>query len=154
MPVSDDPGMKSFVVSIATVCARLVGDGLERSVVADAPSSGIVPTVDLPAPEFFGQDAGRGGQAARVEFDDVELDDEMSTWYRLAYVQGGTRLTSLRALCSQHRRGRLRHAAQRNRRLARRQPGRRGQHRLHGIDLACHEAHMCAPATTSGRLPG
>ncbi len=35
---------------------------------------------------------GRGGQAARIELDDDELYDGMSTWYRLAYVDNGTRL--------------------------------------------------------------
>ena len=33
-----------------------------------------------------------GGQAARIELDDDELADGMSTWYRLAYVSRGTRL--------------------------------------------------------------
>ena len=84
--------MKSIVASIAAICTLMVGDGLQQIAVADSSGTAIVPTVDLPAPEFFGENAGRGGQAARIEFDDVELDRAMSTWYRLAYLQGGTRL--------------------------------------------------------------
>lgn len=90
--ISDDPAMKSIVVSVATICTLLVGDGLQGSASAEPVSVGIVPSVDVPAPPFTGRDAGRGGQAARIEFDVDELYDEMSAWYRLAYVQGGTRL--------------------------------------------------------------
>lgn len=88
---SDDPEMKSIITSVATICTLLVSDGLQGTVSADSVSVGIVPAVDVPAPAFTGQNAGRGGQAARIELDG-ELYDELSAWYRLAYVQGGTRL--------------------------------------------------------------
>src|SRR3954449_11953410 len=56
-----------------------VGDGAA----VDVPSAGVWNTED---------GVGRGGQAARIELEDDELYDGMSTWYRLAYVEGGTRL--------------------------------------------------------------
>jgi len=54
----------------------------------------IRPAVDVPSPGFWDSEAavGRGGQAARIELDDNELYDGMSTWYRLSYVDGGSRL--------------------------------------------------------------
>jgi hypothetical protein len=83
--------MKSIIASVATICTLLVSDGLQGAVSADSVRVGIVPAVDVPAPAFTGQNAGRGGQAARIELEG-ELYDELSAWYRLAYVQGGTRL--------------------------------------------------------------
>ncbi len=92
MSVSDDPGMKSIIASVATICALLATDGLQGAGAADAAGVGIVPVLDVPAPVFTGQNAGRGGQATRIELDEVQLYDDMSAWYRLAYVPGGTRL--------------------------------------------------------------
>src|SRR3954454_20820149 len=92
MSVSDDPDMKSIIVSVATICTLLVGDGLEGSVSAHPVGVGIAPSVDVPAPDFAGINAGRGGQAARIVFDDATLSHAMSAWYRLAFVDGGTRL--------------------------------------------------------------
>ena len=84
-------------VSIATLFTLLVSDGLAGNVPAEAASPAgtrIRPVVDVPSPGFWDSEAGvrRGGQAARIELDDDELYDGMSTWYRLAYLDGGTRL--------------------------------------------------------------
>jgi len=84
--------MRSIIASVATICVLLVGDGLQGTVTVDAAGVGIGPAVDVPAPVFTGPNAGRGGQAARIEFADGKQDDGISAWYRLAYVQGGTRL--------------------------------------------------------------
>jgi hypothetical protein len=89
--------MASRVVSIATLFALLAGDGLARTVPAEAASpagSRIRPVVDVASPGFWDNEDAvvRGGQAARIELDDDELVDGMSTWYRLAYLNGGSRL--------------------------------------------------------------
>ena len=89
--------MASRFTSIATLFTLLVGDGLAGNVPAEATSTAgthVRPVVDVPSPGFWeNEDAvARGGQAARIELDDDELHDGMSTWYRLAYVDGGTRL--------------------------------------------------------------
>ena len=89
--------MASRFVSVATLFTLLAGDGLAGHVpTASAITAGahIRPVVDVPSPGFWdSEDAvGRGGQAARIELDDAELYDGMSTWYRLAYIDGGTRL--------------------------------------------------------------
>src|SRR4029078_3520792 len=84
--------MKSIIATVATICTLLVGDGLQGSASAASAHVGIVPTVDVPAPVFTGQNAGRGGQAARIELDATNPYDEQSAWYRLAYIDGGTRL--------------------------------------------------------------
>ncbi len=78
--------------SIATLLTLLAGDGL-----ASGPSVGlavpaeasIVPAIDVPSPQPWGAEgvSHRGGRAARIE-----LGDGSSTWYRLAYIDGGTRL--------------------------------------------------------------
>jgi hypothetical protein len=80
-------------VSFATLCTLLAGDGLAGNLsagAADNPATAItVPTVDVPSPQPFDADgvSHRGGRAARIE-----LDDESSIWYRLAYIDGGSRL--------------------------------------------------------------
>jgi hypothetical protein len=89
--------MASRFVSVATLFTLLVGDGLAGNVPAEAASRAgthIRPVVDVPSPGFWDSESGvgRGGQAARIELDDAELYDGMSTWYRLAYLDGGTRL--------------------------------------------------------------
>jgi hypothetical protein len=84
--------MKSMLVSVATICTLLVGDGLQGAVPAEASGSRVVPVVDVPAPAFRGPNANRGGQAARIEYADGRYYAETSAWYRLAYVDGGTRL--------------------------------------------------------------
>ena len=89
--------MASRMVSVATLFALLAGDGLAGHVPTVAATTGgtlIRPAVDVPSPGFWDSEAavGRGGQAARIELDDNELYDGMSTWYRLSYVDGGSRL--------------------------------------------------------------
>jgi hypothetical protein len=90
--------MTPTFVSFATLLTLLVGDGLAGDVStasAAPPGIGVVPTIDVPAPQFWDTPQGgvrTGGQAARIEFDDADLNDGMSAWYRLAYVNGGTRL--------------------------------------------------------------
>jgi hypothetical protein len=89
--------MRSTFVSLATLFALLVGDGLAGNVPtasADPQKSDIVATVDVPAPQFWGTTdrVHSGGQAARIEFDDAERNATMSAWYRLTYLDGGTRL--------------------------------------------------------------
>ena len=88
--------MASRFVSVATVFTLLGVGGLAGSVRAEADSAGgdqIRPVVDVPSPGFWdAEDAvARGAQAARIEFDH-EVYDGMSVWYRLAYIDGGTRL--------------------------------------------------------------
>ena len=87
----------SPIASIALTLALLAGDGLasDESVASAGPLAvGVVPSVDVPAPLDWGLGDGvrRGGQATRIEFDDPDLDAELSAWYRLAYLDGGTRL--------------------------------------------------------------
>jgi hypothetical protein len=89
--------MASRFVSVAILFTLLVGDGLAGNVPAEAASTAgthVRPVVDVPSPGFWDSESGvgRGGQAARIELDDAELYDGMSTWYRLAYLDGGTRL--------------------------------------------------------------
>ena len=89
--------MASRFVYVATVFTLLVGDGLAGNIPAEAASTAgtrIRPVVDVPSPGFWdSEDAvGRGGQATRVELDDAELYEGMSTWYWLAYINTGTRL--------------------------------------------------------------
>ena len=89
--------MASRFVSVATLFTLLVSHGLAGNVPAEAASTAgthIRPVVDVPSPGFWdSEDAvGRGGQAVRVELDDAELYDGMSTWHWLAFLNGGTRL--------------------------------------------------------------
>ena len=55
----------------------------------DPSAAGAVPVIDVPSPQPWGADgvSHRGGRAARIE-----LDEGSSIWYRLAYIDGGTRL--------------------------------------------------------------
>lgn len=83
--------------SFAIILALLAGDALtsDVAIAAAAPAAaGIVPAVDVPVPAVLSavEEVRRGGQAARIEFNDEKLDDLLSAWYRLAYVDGGTRL--------------------------------------------------------------
>jgi hypothetical protein len=85
------------IASIAITIALLTGDGLgiaDSVPAAGSEAGGIVPTVDVPAPLDSGAGDGirRGGQATRIEFDDPDLNAEISAWYRLAYLDGGSRL--------------------------------------------------------------
>ena len=89
--------MASRFVSVATLYTLLAGVGVAGHVPAEAATTAgthIRPAVDVPSPGFWDSEAGfgRGGQAARIELDDDELYEGMSTWYRLAYLDGGTRL--------------------------------------------------------------
>jgi hypothetical protein len=83
--------------SFASLFTLLITDGLAGAVsTASATAAGgsNVPTIDVEAPLFSGA-AGQvrsGGQASRIELDDAELTARLSPWYRLAYVDGGTRL--------------------------------------------------------------
>jgi hypothetical protein len=83
--------------SVAIVLTLLTPDSPSGDVAhasADRTPTAIVASIDVPAPESWGNaDEGRrGGQAARIEFDDVDVNAGLSAWYRLAYVDGGTRL--------------------------------------------------------------
>ena len=83
--------------SVAIVLTLLAPDSLSGDVShasADQTRAAIAPSVDVPAPESWGDiDEGRrGGPAARIEFDDADVNAGLSVWYRLAYVDGGTRL--------------------------------------------------------------
>ena len=78
--------------SITTLFALLAGDGLSVNLsdgIADPSVAGPVPVIDIPTPQAWGTDdvTQRGGRAALIE-----LDDQSSTWYRLAYIDGGARL--------------------------------------------------------------
>jgi hypothetical protein len=87
---------RTFAAS-TIIIALLTGDALARNAsaaVSDPANGRIVAAVDEPAPKSWGagEPARRGGQAARIEFDDANLDKSLSAWYRLAYIDGGTRL--------------------------------------------------------------
>ena len=89
--------MASRFASVATLFTLLVGDGLAGNVPAEAASTAgthIRPVIDVPSPGFWDSEDAvvKGGQAARIELDDDELYDGMSTWYWLAYINTGTRL--------------------------------------------------------------
>jgi len=80
---------------VAILLALLSAEALTAavSVAAASPEAATHPTVDVPAPRSF--DAPLlGGIAARVELvgSDSIADHRSSTWYRLAYVTGGSRL--------------------------------------------------------------
>lgn len=88
---------RSLIVSFAVLFALLTGDGLAGNVstAAARPAEAAVrPTIDVPAPELWGTDdiAHRGGVAARIELLSDDLGEGSSAWYRLAYVDGGSRL--------------------------------------------------------------
>jgi len=87
--------MTSALVSIASLVTLFAGHGLPATPsTADLPRSRVTATIDVPAPELWASDgvARRGGQAARIEFDDTRIDSGTAAWYRLAYVDGGSRL--------------------------------------------------------------
>jgi hypothetical protein len=78
--------------SITTLFALLAGDGVSGNLsdgIADPSVPGPVPVIDIPTPQAWGTDevSQRGGRAALIE-----LDDQSSIWYRLAYIDGGARL--------------------------------------------------------------
>lgn len=87
--------MTPALVSIASLLTLLAGHGSTATPPPAGPSgSRVTPTIDVPASKSWSADgvARRGGQAARIEFDDAGLDAGTSAWYRLAYVDGGSRL--------------------------------------------------------------
>lgn len=89
--------MTSPLVTFAILFTLLAGHGATgiASTTAVGPEgTRVVPTVDAPAPQLFAADgvARRGGQAARIEVDDPTRNATTSAWYRLAYIDGGTRL--------------------------------------------------------------
>lgn len=87
--------VKSTFVSLVAVGISLAGSTIVPNVSAAADQSvGFGAVVDVPSPGFWDSEDAvhRGGQAARIEFDDADLGEGMSTWYRLAYLDGGTRL--------------------------------------------------------------
>ncbi len=86
----------SFAAS-TIVLVLLTGDGLAgiaSAAVAEPAGAGVRPTVDVPAPESWGTEdvPHRGGVAARIGLVGNDHSDDSSAWYRLAYVDGGTRL--------------------------------------------------------------
>lgn len=89
--------MTSALVSLATSFALLTGGGAANAAsnrISDSAGIRVVPTIDVPAPRAFGADgvARRGGLAARIELDSATFTSAGSAWYRLAYIDGGTRL--------------------------------------------------------------
>jgi len=86
--------MASMFFSVATLFTLLAGDGLATNAATGSVGTQIRPAVDVPSPGFWDSEdrVVRGGQAARIEFEAAEPHDGMSAWYRLAYVDGGTRL--------------------------------------------------------------
>ncbi len=90
--------MTPTFASFAIVFSLLATDGLGAEVPtgpADSSSFGVAPAIDVPAPSRFSgtEDEGRsGGQAARLELDDAALNEVMSDWYWLTYIDGGSRL--------------------------------------------------------------
>ncbi|MBK5331670.1 MAG: hypothetical protein JJD93_06860 [Ilumatobacteraceae bacterium] len=88
--------MATKFISYAILFALLAGDGLAGNVptAAAEPAVGVDPVIDVPAPWVWHTEDGvrRGGRAARIELDNADLNTAMSVWYRLAYVDGGSRL--------------------------------------------------------------
>jgi hypothetical protein len=88
--------MTSKFVSLAVVLALLSGNELRGKFPTTAAARGeqqFVPTVDIPAPRTgVNGDLQLGGQAVRIEVDDTRLNTQLSVWYRLAYIEGGSRL--------------------------------------------------------------
>jgi hypothetical protein len=89
--------MTSTFASYATLFMLLAGDGLAMNnptASAGPATDRVVPVIDVPAPEFQDTEHGarRGAQAARIELENADLNTTMSAWYRLAYIDGGTRL--------------------------------------------------------------
>jgi hypothetical protein len=85
-----------IVASLASVLA-LIADGLAGDISTASASPavvGVVAVIDVPAPRFWVAAAEllSGAQASRIELDDADLSATLSSWYRLAYVDGGTRL--------------------------------------------------------------
>jgi hypothetical protein len=59
---------------------------------------GVVPTIEVPTPQAVSVAEGEasvGGMATRVELTDAGLNAELSPWYRLAFVEGGSHLRVL-----------------------------------------------------------
>lgn len=68
--------------------------GVEPDAVA-RPTSSVVALIDVPAPAAVftaEREAAVGGMVTRVELDAPGLNSGLSRWYRLAYVEGGSRL--------------------------------------------------------------
>ena len=89
--------MTSIFVSCVTLLTLLAGDGLAVEVRTDSIDSAgdaVVPAIDVSAPRLWGtlDVIRRGGEAVRIELNDANMNDEVSAWYRLAFVDRGTRL--------------------------------------------------------------
>jgi hypothetical protein len=87
--------MTPTFASFAIALSLLAGDGLGGDISTVTDAVRISPTVDVAAgPAFTGIEAGvrSGGQVTRIELDNAELNAGLSAWYRLAYLNGGTRL--------------------------------------------------------------
>jgi hypothetical protein len=85
-----------IVASLASILA-LIADGLAGDISTASAGSRVVdviPVIDAPAPRFWvaAAEVLSGAQASRIELDDADLTATLSAWYRLAYVDGGTRL--------------------------------------------------------------
>ena len=87
-----------ILVQFAVVLTLLTGDGIGTEISrasADPGTDQVVPAVDVPVPQWFSGADGRprsGAVADRIELDDTDVNGELSAWYRLAYIDGGTRL--------------------------------------------------------------
>jgi hypothetical protein len=89
--------MTPRVACLTFVLALLTRDGLVaiHSTASVEPAGfGVLPAIDVPAPNLpdTADGARSGGVATRIELDDADLSSELSAWYRLAYVDGGTHL--------------------------------------------------------------
>ena len=90
--------MTTKPISFITLFSLLLGAGIADSVATVAAAgqgsaTDVSATVDVPSPRSFAADGvgRRGGRAARIELADGGRH-QLSTFYRLAYVDGGTRL--------------------------------------------------------------
>ncbi len=90
--------MTSKLISFATLVMLLATDslaGIACTVAADPARGSSVPALDIAAPQLSEspERGGRaGGEATRIELDDAGRSAGLSAWYRLAYVEGDSRL--------------------------------------------------------------
>jgi hypothetical protein len=82
------------VAAVAAVLVLLIADVLAGNVVTASTvraADGTGPVVDVPV-SGAAAESHSGGQATRIELDDADLTATLSSWYRLAYLQGGAHL--------------------------------------------------------------
>ncbi len=84
----------SFAIVLILLTWDALGSEVSRAS-AEPGSLRVVPAVDVPVPQWFSGADGQprsGAIADRIELDNADLNHTMSAWYRLAYIDGGTRL--------------------------------------------------------------